>query len=144
MKKWKVLLIDDDECDQLTFRRLLKAEGIDAELLTAKDGQEALDLLLSDQPGQQADKPDLILLDLNMGILDGFDTLKILKASDRTKSTPVVVLTTSSDVRDIEASYALGANSYIVKPTSLDDFGKTVRGLKEYWADLVVTPDRVA
>ena len=144
MKKWKVLLIDDDECDQLTFRRLLKAEGIDAELLTAKDGQEALDLLLSDQPGQQADKPDLILLDLNMGILDGFDTLKILKASDRTKSTPVVVLTTSSDVRDIEASYALGANSYIVKPTSLDDFGKIVRGLKEYWADLVVTPDRVA
>lgn len=144
MKKWKVLLIDDDECDQLTFRRLLKAEGIDAELLTAKDGREALDLLLSDQPGQQADKPDLILLDLNMGILNGFDTLKILKASDRTKSTPVVVLTTSSSVRDIEASYALGANSYIVKPTSLDDFGKTVRSLKEYWADLVVTPDRVA
>lgn len=144
MKKWKVMLVDDDENDRLTFQRLLKSEGIDVELIMARDGREALDQLFSDRFLQFQDKPDLILLDLNMGILDGFETLKILKTSESTRSIPVVVLTTSSNKRDIEASYALGANSYIVKPTSLDDFSKIIRGLKSYWADLVITPDRVA
>lgn len=144
MKKWKVMLVDDDENDRLTFQRLLKSEGIDVELIMARDGREALDQLFSDRFPQFQDKPDLILLDLNMGILDGFETLKILKTSESTRSIPVVVLTTSSNKRDIEASYALGANSYIVKPTSLDDFSKIIRGLKSYWADLVITPDRVA
>lgn len=144
MKKWKVMLVDDDENDRLTFQRLLKSEGIDVELIMARDGREALDQLISDRFLQFQDKPDLILLDLNMGILDGFETLKILKTSESTRSIPVVVLTTSSNKRDIEASYALGANSYIVKPTSLDDFSKIIRGLKSYWADLVITPDRVA
>ncbi len=138
------MLVDDDENDRLTFQRLLKSEGIDVELIMARDGREALDQLISDRFLQFQDKPDLILLDLNMGILDGFETLKILKTSESTRSIPVVVLTTSSNKRDIEASYALGANSYIVKPTSLDDFSKIIRGLKSYWADLVITPDRVA
>lgn len=144
MKKWKVMLVDDDESDRLTFQRLLKSERIDTDLLVAKDGREALELLFSEALHAPSAKPDLILLDLNMGVLDGFETLKILKSSQETRSIPVVVLTTSSNRRDIEASYALGANSYVVKPTSLDDFVKIVHGLKSYWADLVKTPDRVA
>lgn len=144
MKKWRVMLVDDDENDRLTFQRLLKSERIDAELMTARDGREALDHLFSDRSREQAETPDLILLDLNMGVIDGFDTLRILKSSEATRSIPIVVLTTSSNKRDIEASYALGANSYIVKPTSLDDFSKIIRGLKAYWADLVMTPDRGA
>lgn len=144
MNNWKVMLIDDDEGDRFTFKRLLTSEGFDVELRVAKNGQEALDQLFDNDFILRAGKPDLILLDLNMGVLDGFETLKILKSSEHTKTIPVVVLTTSSNAHDMERCYALGANSYIVKPTSLNDYSMIVRGLKSYWADLVLTPGRVA
>lgn len=144
MAKWKVLLVDDDESDRLTFQRLLKSEAIDVDLRVATDGQEALTLVHPDACNRHWGPPDLILLDLNMAGMDGLTTLKILKSSELTRAIPVVVLTTSSNSRDVEASYALGANSYIVKPTTLSDFIKVIRGLKNYWADLVTTPDRVA
>lgn len=138
--KWKLLLIDDDESDRLCFQRILRTEGIDAELRVALGGRQALDILASAESGGDAASPDLILLDLNMDEMDGFETLRQLKSSSTTNSIPVVIFTTSSSVRDIRSCYALGASSYIVKPAALDDYVRIVTGLKRYWADLVAKP----
>ncbi len=141
---WKVLLVDDDEGDRLCFRRVLQAQEINADLRVAADGREALDLLAPVLAGDARAGPHLILLDLNMAGMDGFELLRILKSTPATRSIPAVVLTTSSSAKDIEACYALGANSYIVKPASLVGLVHCVRALKQYWADIVATTDRAA
>jgi two-component system response regulator len=133
--QWKLLLIDDDEADRLAFRRIMKEEGIAATLPFACDGVEALAVL------SNADEiPDLVILDLNLGGVDGFDVLSKLKADPNLRVVPVVVLTTSADPHDIERSYKAGASSYIVKPASIDGLRKVVRGLADYWSALVARP----
>lgn len=111
-------------------------------MVRCEDGQDAIDYLF--QQGAYAkdtvSRPGIILLDLNMPGVDGRDVLEQLKASDQHKEIPVIVLTTSSDPRDIEECYRIGANTYIQKLVDLDKFIAAIKRLKEYWFEIAVLP----
>jgi len=132
----EILLIEDNLNDaKLTIRALHKSK-ISNKLVHVKDGASAIDFLFG--KGEYADrdssiKPKVILLDLKMPKVDGLEVLRLIKENDLTKKIPVVVLTSSKENPDIELSYALGANSYIVKPVDFDGFMKAVSELGLYW-----------
>lgn len=110
-----VLIIDDDEDDRFFMEQAFKTDSPSTQLYLAADGQQALDLLRSAQP-----LPDVVLLDLNMPGLNGFEVLKRLKQSAHYRSIPVVILTTSDASADQERSRQLGATEFITKPTTYD------------------------
>src|SRR6516164_4429901 len=106
-----ILLVEDNPNDaELTLRALRKSD-IGARLVIARDGAEAIEYLLSNRP-----KPKVIFLDLKLPKIDGIEVLRRTRNDSRTRSVPVVVLTSSQEERDITACYALGVNSYVVKP----------------------------
>jgi CheY-like chemotaxis protein len=127
------LLVDDDDNDQLCFRRIIEEMRADVNLLSATDGRGALNILMSNESVLRAPPPDLILVDLNMPGMDGFELLNALRASPATRSLPVVVLTTSSSPEDMRRSRELGAQTYIVKPQSVGEYAHVIRDLVERW-----------
>lgn len=129
-----LLLVEDNPDDlELTLRALRKAD-LRRRVEVARDGAEALDWLFGDGPGAAAGAlPRVILLDLKLPRIDGLEVLRRIKADARTRSIPVVVLTSSKEQRDVVESYRLGVNSYIVKPVSFDRFMAVVRELGLYW-----------
>lgn len=136
-----ILIIEDNSEDYETTVRALRKVGVEKEIRRCEDGDDALDYLF--QRGTYADpvsapRPAIILLDLNMPGTDGFEVLDTLKKDNDLKIIPIVVLTTSSSERDIQACYKSGANSYIQKPVDLDGFVKTILRFKEYWLETVV------
>jgi two-component system, response regulator len=134
--KIEVLLVEDNATDaELTIREL-KKHKLANHLVWLKDGAEALDFLFA--RGTYADRninhqPRIILLDLRLPRVDGMEVLSKIKADPRTNKTPVVVLTSSREDRDIKESYKLGANSFIVKPVNFDSFSEVVTRLGFYW-----------
>ena len=138
-----VLLVEDDVADQELTRRGLQRAGIDVDLRVANDGREALDyLMLRDESADEATHPlpDFVLLDLNMPGLDGRQVLEKMRAEERTRRIPVIVMTTSSEREDVQECYGLGANSYITKPSALDDLTDILTSLQRYWLDTVSLP----
>jgi CheY-like chemotaxis protein len=130
-----ILLVEDSEADaELTLRVLRKSRLVNR-VVWVKDGQEALDFLYGE--GEYQDRvpgrPRLVLLDLKLPRLNGIDVLRRLKADERQKSIPVVMLTSSSEERDIVESYALGVNSYLIKPVEFDKLGEQVVNAGLYW-----------
>ncbi|TAE21762.1 MAG: response regulator [Cytophagales bacterium] len=124
-----VLLADDDEDDQLMLESLFRQICPDYLFATVPDGQALIERLeWSNEP-----PPSLILLDLNMPLVGGFDVLRHLKASERLYTIPVIVLTTSSEERDVRQSYALGANAFLTKPGSHADLKAMVEVLRDFW-----------
>jgi CheY-like chemotaxis protein len=116
--------------------RALRKNGIANEIVVAHDGVEALEYLFGEgqYAGRDAEEvPELVLLDLKLPKVDGLDVLRRLRDDDRTKYVPVVVLTTSSEQRDIVESYHLGANSYVTKPVDFVEFMEATRQLGTYW-----------
>ena len=132
-----ILLVDDNPDDVELTLRVLKSHRIANEVLVARDGVEALELLHVDRPEPP---PSLVLLDLKMPRMDGLETLKRIREDPRTRHLPVVIMTTSREERDIVASYALGANSYVQKPVEFEEFEQAVRYLGLYWLILNVVP----
>lgn len=132
----EILLIEDNLNDaELAIRAFSKA-NIDKNLIHLKNGAEALEFLFGTGKFEGRDlsiKPKVILLDLKMPKVDGLEVLAQLKANELTKSIPVVVLTSSKEHPDIKRAYALGANSYIVKPVEFDKFTKVITELGLYW-----------
>lgn len=131
-----ILLIDDSEYDADLTMRALKKQSITNNLHHVKDGVEALDFIFAKGDYAERDiqiKPKLILLDLKMPKINGIEVLEKIKSDERTKSIPVVVLTSSKEDRDINKCYSLGANSYIVKPIEFNNFQKVVSELGSYW-----------
>ena len=131
-----ILVVEDNPDDEALMLRALKKNGIANEIVVAHDGVEALDYLFGE--GRYAGRitenvPELILLDLKLPKVDGLDVLKRLREDDRTKYVPVVILTTSSEQRDIVESYNLGANSYVTKPVDFQEFMEATRQLGTYW-----------
>lgn len=130
-----LLLVEDNPQDlELTLRALRKANL--ANLRVARDGAEALEYVFGEgaHAGRKiTDAPKMILLDLKLPKVDGLEVLRRLKGDPRTKSIPVVVLTSSREQRDIVESYQLGVNSYIVKPVNYERFAAVVRDLGLYW-----------
>ena len=131
-----VLLAEDSTSDAELTIRALKKNNLANKLLHVSDGAEALDFLFAkgkyaDRKG--ADNPKVILLDIKMPKITGIEVLRKIKADARTKTIPVVILTSSKEDPDIKECYSLGVNSYVVKPLSFDDFTKAVTDLGLYW-----------
>jgi CheY-like chemotaxis protein len=143
----RILLVEDNPDDVLLTQRAFERSGLEAEILVARDGQEALDLLLG--PGvasgrRRARALDLVLLDLKLPKVDGLEVLRRLRADERTRRTPVVILTSSKEDRDLISTYDLGANSFVRKPVDFDQFVVATRHLGVYWLDVneVAPPGR--
>ena len=128
-----ILLVEDNEDDVLITRRAWKKGQIRNKLCVVRDGEEALEFLY--RKGEYADspRPCLMLLDLKMPGVDGFEVLEKIKGDASLKKIPVIILTTSSWTRDVEYAYELGANSYIVKPVSFWNFVQTMMDIKTHW-----------
>jgi two-component system response regulator len=136
MQEKIILLVEDNPDDEALTLRALKKNNILNEVVVARDGEEALDYLFGQ--GKHTDRdmsvmPEVTLLDLKLPKIDGLEVLKQLRADERTKLLPVVILTSSNEEKDIIASYDLGANSYIRKPVDFTRFTEAVRQLGLYW-----------
>jgi CheY-like chemotaxis protein len=141
-----ILLVEDDPGDQELTRRALEEDIVRVDLRIVGDGEQAMDYLF--QRGryageEQAPRPDLILLDLNMPRMNGREVLEVLKQEPALCRIPVVVLTTSQQEADILATYDLGCNSYVQKPVDIDQFIDVVRRLGNYWFEVVTLPTPV-
>ncbi len=141
-----ILLVEDNRMDaELTLDAFHEARLLNA-VHVAPNGQEALDYLFG--KGDYADRkkypmPNLILLDLKLPGIDGFEVLKRVKSTPRLKRLPVVILTSSKEEGDRALSYDCGANSYLVKPVSFEGFLGVVRQIEGYWLSLNVAPPEV-
>jgi two-component system response regulator len=133
-----ILLVEDNPDDETLTLRAIKKNNIKNRVVVARDGAEALDLLLG--AGRDAALPQLVLLDLKLPKVDGLEVLRRIRADDRTRRLPVVVLTSSKEDADVVASYDLGANSYVRKPVNFDQFIEAVRQLGLYWLVLNEAP----
>jgi CheY-like chemotaxis protein len=140
-----ILLVEDSRNDiELTLRAFKKSK-MKNKVYVVKDGQEALDYMY--HRGEYKDKekapaPGLILLDIRLPKVDGLDVLKQLKSEPRFRKIPIVMLTTSSRGPDINRSYELGANSYIVKPVTSDKFVETIHKIELYWVVINTLPTK--
>ncbi len=139
----EILLIEDNMNDaELTIRALQKNK-LTNNIVHLKNGADAIDFLFGRGAFQERNinnKPKLILLDLKMPKVDGFEVLKQVKSEELTKNIPVIVLTSSKENPDIEKAYSFGANSYIVKPVEFEGFSKAVSELGLYWVLLNQLP----
>jgi two-component system response regulator len=131
-----ILLVEDNASDAEMTVRALSEHSLANKILHVKDGEEALDYLFS--KGKHADKltdhrPKVILLDLKMPKVNGIEVLQQIRSNEATKTIPVVVLTSSKEDPDIKKCYALGVNSYVVKPVEFDEFKKAISSLGLYW-----------
>lgn len=131
MRPDEILLVEDSPEDVELTKRALEKNNLVNSVRVARDGQEALDFLFGEEGG--ATPPRVILLDLKMPKVDGFDVLAQLRRSPEMALVPVVVLTSSQENTDIKKAYAMGANSYIVKPVDFDKFVTAVSDVGLYW-----------
>jgi two-component system response regulator len=130
-----ILLIEDNSDDEsLTVRAMHK--GTSANIEVARDGQQALDYLLTDAN----DTPRLVLLDLKLPTIDGLEVLRRIRKHERTRLTPVVILTSGNAPNDVAAGYRYGANSYLRKPVDFDQFAEVIHQLSVYWLVLNEPP----
>jgi len=132
----EILLVEDNLSDAEMTMRALKKKNISNNIIHLKDGAEALDFVFGtgQYEGRNIDKkPKIILLDLKMPKVNGIEVLQTLKSDERTKTIPVVVLTSSKEDPDIKTCYSLGVNSYIVKPVGFENFSTAIADLGVYW-----------
>ena len=144
-KSAPILMAEDDSDDCVMTEKAVKENRVANPLVIVSDGEELLDYLY--QRGKysgpdKAPKPCFVLLDLNMPRMDGREALKIIKADERLRKIPVVIMTTSKAEEDILVSYNEGANSYITKPVTFEGLVKVVKSLKDYWLEVVELPGK--
>jgi two-component system response regulator len=143
MNNRTILLVEDNSSDVLLTKRALEKVHVDNKLIVAEDGQEALDYLFGKKEyvGRDiAELPTLILLDLKLPKVDGLEVLRSIRMNEKTRTLPVVILTSSKEEKDVSASYELGANSYIQKPVNSAKFTEVMQTLCLYWLVLNEPP----
>jgi CheY-like chemotaxis protein len=139
----EILLVEDDRQDAELAIRALKGRHLAHHLVHVSDGQTALDFLFGRgafEGREVRHQPRVMLLDLKLPKVTGIEVLRQVRADERTKLLPIVVLTSSREDRDVVECYRLGANSYIVKPVEFENFSEAVSNLAWYWALLNVVP----
>jgi CheY-like chemotaxis protein len=139
-----ILLVEDNPLDAELTMRGLKDQKLANNITWVKDGEEALDYVFrrGAYAGRTGEGPRLILLDLKMPRVNGIEVTRAIKADDRTKRIPIVVMTSSKEESDIVDSYNLGANSYIVKPLSFESLAEVARQAGFYWLAINHTASR--
>jgi chemotaxis family two-component system response regulator Rcp1 len=139
-KAIEILMVEDNPGDVRLTREALKGGKVLNQLHVVEDGVAALDFLYRRSPHQDAPRPDLILLDLNLPKMDGREVLSRIKSDDALKLIPVVVLTTSQAEEDVLRAYRLSANCYVTKPVDLHQFNRIVQAIEEFWLTVVRLP----
>ena len=138
-----ILLVEDNPDDELLTLRALRKNNVLNKVVVARDGVEALDYLFGTGGHSGRDTavmPQLILLDLKLPKIDGLEVLKRLRADERTRLLPVVILTSSREEQDMLDGYGFGANSYVRKPVNFEQFVQAIEQLKLYWLILNEAP----
>ena len=138
-----VLVVEDNQDDQLLTLRALRKQGFDNPIIVKNDGVEALEFLRSSMSDEESSLPSLILMDLKMPRIDGHEVLKQIKGDTKLRHIPVVLLTSSRELRDIAGAYDLGANSYVRKPVDSQQFNDVAHHLCRYWLDINETASAV-
>lgn len=131
----RVLLVEDNPDDVAITERAFDKSAVVSRLIVARDGQEVLDLLASDEP-----RPDLVLLDMKLPKLSGLEVLAKIRRDEELSTIPVIMLTASNRPQDVLASYRLGANSYIQKPVVFERLTRALEVLGQYWFDVATLP----
>jgi CheY-like chemotaxis protein len=137
-----ILLVDDNNMDVVLTLDAFREADLSININVANSGQEALDYLFG--RGKYMDRlsfplPDIILLDLNMPGIDGFEVLRQIKKTDLVRRIPVIILTSSGEDGDRRLSYDIGANSYLLKPVSYDGFTEVIKKISDYWFSLNIS-----
>jgi CheY-like chemotaxis protein len=138
----EILLVEDNPGDVRLTREALKDAKVSNTLHVVEDGVAALDFLRRSPPYDGAPRPDLILLDLNLPRKNGREVLADIKADERLKAIPVVILTTSQAEEDVLRAYNLHANCYITKPVDFTQFTRIVRTIEDFWLSIVTLPPK--
>ena len=124
---FELLLIEDDLIEKMKFERVLNNLGYQVDVVTKDNGQAGLDYLQSGQ------RPQLILLDLNMPEMNGIEFLSYMYNSAELRHIPIVILTTSANTQDLKKCYALGIAGYLLKPLKYEDYEQTIKKMMDYW-----------
>ena len=140
MSEQDILLVEDNSSDEELTLRALRKNKVANNVVVARDGAEALDYLFARAGRERTKLPQVVLLDLNLPKIGGLEVLRCIRADERTKLLPVVILTSSREEKDLAGGYASGANSYIVKPVDFTQFSEAVRQLGLYWLVLNAPP----
>jgi two-component system response regulator len=143
MSERAILLVEDNPNDEALTLRALKKNNIMNQVVVARDGAEAIDYLVAKGAfagRSTAEDPIMVLLDLNLPKVGGLEVLRRIRAEERTKLLPVIILTSSKEDKDLLAGYGSGANSYVVKPVDFTQFSDAVRQLGLYWLVLNERP----
>ena len=142
----KILLVEDDPYDVELTLTALTENHLTNEIVVVRDGAEALDYLYrrGDHESRGAGNPAVILLDLKLPKVDGLEVLRTIKSEEELRATPVVMLTSSREEKDLVRSYKLGVNAYVVKPVGFRDFVEAVQDLGVFWAVLNEPPPGAA
>jgi CheY-like chemotaxis protein len=135
-----IMLADDDPDDRFLVKEAFEESNLLNPLLTVEDGEQLMDYLHQKNGYENAQRPSLILLDLNMPRKSGFEALSEIKSDPELRRIPVVILTTSKAEEDIVRSYDLGVNSFIVKPVTFESLVEKVIELNKYWFQIVELP----
>lgn len=136
LKLAHILLVEDNEGDIVLTLDAFEECKVKTEISVVKNGKEALDFLFQRGAFVDAKKPDLILLDINLPIFNGHEVLKQIKADVVLKKIPVIILTTSSNKKDIDEAYSNHCNSYVKKPLDMNEFIKSISKIEEFWLQL--------
>jgi len=137
-----VLLVEDNDGDIVLTLEAFEESKIKTNISVVKNGKEALDFLNFRGKHQDVERPDLILLDLNIPIISGMEVLKEIKQDVKLKTIPVIVLTTSSNPKEVKLAYELYTNSFVTKPLDMDEFLKTILSIKEFWLQICKLPEQ--
>ena len=141
MKLVHVLLVEDNEGDIVLTLEAFEESKIKTNISVVKNGKDALDFLHFKGKYKDVERPDLILLDLNIPIISGMEVLKEIKQDVKLKTIPVVVLTTSSNPKEIKSAYELYTNSFVTKPLDMGEFLKAIISIEEFWLHICKLSD---